>query len=154
MTYDIQSCTLPAQPTAAVWASLPADQIGQWLPGVYQEVMTYLAAEGITPAGPPFARLTFTGGTVDVEAGFPVPVPVSGRGRVVPSTLPGGSVAATTYYGPYEELGIAHDAITDWLKEHGYEADGSPWEVYYTDPQAEPDPARWRTDVVAPYRAG
>jgi effector-binding domain-containing protein len=154
MTYDIQSRTVPTQPTAVVWASLPADDIAGWLPDVYQEVMTYLTDTGVTPAGAPFARLTFTGRTVDIEAGFPVPSPVSGRGRVVPSTLPGGTVAVTTHRGRYEELGVAHDAITGWLKEHGHEADGSPWEVYYTDPQTVPDPARWRTDVVAPYRYG
>jgi effector-binding domain-containing protein len=154
MRYKIQNLTLTAQPTAVVRASLPADEIGGWLPGAYQEVMTHLAALGVTPAGPPFARLTFRDHTVDVEAGFPVPSLVPSRGRVTPSMLPGGPAAITTHYGPHEDLGVACDAVTGWLKEHGYEADGPHWEVYYTDPQAEPDPARWRTDLVTPYRPG
>lgn len=29
---------------------------------------------------------------------------------------------------------------------------GPHWEVYYTDPNVQPDPTRWRTDVVQPYR--
>jgi len=29
---------------------------------------------------------------------------------------------------------------------------GLPWEVYLTDPAKEPNPSRWRTDVVLPVR--
>jgi hypothetical protein len=31
---------------------------------------------------------------------------------------------------------------------------GVHWEVYYADPAENPGPARWRTDVVIPYRVG
>ena len=64
----------------------------------------------MNPVGPPFARFTFLGGVVAVEAGFPV----AGDSRERPTA------------GPH-------------------------WEVYYDDPNAEPDPSRWRTDVVVPY---
>jgi effector-binding domain-containing protein len=154
MTYDIESRTLTEQPTAVVRASLPADQIGGWLPGVYQEVMTYLAGAGVAPAGPPFARYDFHDHTVDVEAGFPVSSPVPGYQRVTPSSLPGGPAAVTVHYGRYEDLTAAYSALAGWLKEHGRDADGPHWEVYYTDPQAEPDPTRWRTDLIVPYRSG
>jgi hypothetical protein len=44
-----------------------------------------------------------------------------------------------------------------WLNEHGREAAGAAWEVYWwIDPSAEPDPANWpppaewRTELVQP----
>lgn len=154
MTYHIETRELTEQPTAVLRASLPAAQLGAWLPGAYQQIVAYLAATGAAPDGPPFARYTFHDDLVDVEAGFPVSTSVAGNGRVTPSSLPGGPAAVTTHYGPYDGLTVAFDAIADWLKDHGHEADGPHWEVYYTDPQAEPDPARWRTDLFAPYRPG
>lgn len=32
------------------------------------------------------------------------------------------------------------------------EAAGAPWEVYVTDPGAEPDQSKWRTDIFFPLR--
>lgn len=60
----------------------------------------------------------------------------------------------TTPNGPYENLIVGYDAIADWLKDHGHEADGSHREVSRAEPQAEPDAARWRIDLIAPYRPG
>lgn len=118
----------------------------------YQEVMAYLGSAHMTPAGPPYARFSFHDDVVDVEAGFPVSSPVLALGRVTLSSLPGGPAATATHYGRYEDLPAAYEAIAQWLKEHGYEPAGPHWEIYYTDPRTEPDPARWRTDLVAPYR--
>ena len=154
MTYPIETRELTEQATAVARVSLPAAQLAAWLPGAYEQVMTYLAAAGAAPAGPPFARFTFHDDVVDAEAGFPVRAPVAGDGRVTPSSLPGGPVAVTTHYGRYEDLTAAYDAVAGWLKEHGLEPAGPHWEVYYTDPHSEPDPTRWRTDLIAPWHAG
>lgn len=152
MTYEIDIRVLPEQPTAVVRGTMPVADMSTWLPAAYQEIGGYLQRCGAAPAGPPFARYTFRDDLADVEAGFPVTRPVGGAGRVVPSSLPSGPAAVTTHHGPYERLDAAFDAVEAWLKEHGHEAAGPHWEVYYTDPQAEPDPTRWRTDVVRPVR--
>ncbi len=39
----------------------------------------------------------------------------------------------------------------------GYPTNASPglpkrWEVFFSDPATEPDPATWRTEIVQPYR--
>jgi effector-binding domain-containing protein len=56
--------------------------------------------------------------------------------------------------GSYESLDRAYAAVHRWLDDEGYAPAGPHWEVYFTDPAAEADPARWRTDIVVPYRAG
>jgi AraC family transcriptional regulator len=38
------------------------------------------------------------------------------------------------------------------MKSQGLEPAGAPWEVYVTDPGAEPDPSKWRTDIFFPVR--
>ena len=152
MTYDVASRDLTEQTTLVVRARVPVEQVSQWLPQVYQEVFGLLARQGAQPVGPPFARYVMHPDAFEVEAGAPVVGPVTPEGRVVPGTLPGGPAAVTTHTGAYEELGGALDALTAWVAEHGAEPAGAHWEVYFSDPQAEPDPSRWRTDVVLPYR--
>ena len=153
MTYHIENRTLTTQSTAVVRSLVPATDLRAWLVGVYQEIDRYLTDRGVRVCGPPFARHTCHGGIVDVEAGFPVPGPVPGKGRIIASRLPGGSAAATVHQGRYQDLGLAYQAVTGWLNGRGLVATGPPWDVYYTNLAAQPDNAAWRTDVVSPYRA-
>lgn len=153
LTYEITSRILTDRYTAVVRGEMPAEELPGWLAGVYRTVHTYLTRTGVAPTGPPFARFTFLGDVVAAEAGFPVPHEIPGDGLVQPSTLPDGRAAVTTHWGRYEDVDKAYRACLGWLDEHGYRPAGPHWEVYHTDPTAEPDPARWRTDVVVPYRS-
>ena len=40
--------------------------------------------------------------------------------------------------------------LNEWIVREGLEPAGVPWEVYVTDPGAEPDPSKWRTDLYFP----
>jgi hypothetical protein len=153
MTYLIESRTLTCQDTAVVRSRVPAAQFHAWLIGVYRELDRYLTDRGVRVCGPPFARHAGHGGMVDVEAGYPVPGPVPGKGRITASRLPGGRAAATVHHGSYEDLDPAEQAVADWLRKRGLVAAGPPWDVYYTNLAAQPDNAVGRTDVVVPYRA-
>jgi effector-binding domain-containing protein len=154
MTYDVTDRLLFDQYTAVVRDEIPRERLPAWLQEAYRDVSDYLRRHGIGFAGPPFARFTFLGDLVAVEAGFPVPGEVPGLGRVQPSRLPGGHTAVTTHFGRYEDLEDAYAAVRRWLVSHGRAPVGAHWEVYYTDPTADPDPTHWRTDVVVPYRFG
>jgi effector-binding domain-containing protein len=118
---------------------------------VFAEVGEHLTRTGTSFAGPAFARFTFLGDRVAVEAGFPVLGEIAGEGRVQPSRLPDGPAAVTVHRGRYEDLEQAYVAINEWLSARGGVPRGPHWEYYYTDPRVEPDPARWRTEVVVPY---
>lgn len=147
----IELRTLEPQPTAVIHETVPMAEIGPFVGRVFEEVGAYVGRAGVPMVGPPFSRyFGMPTDTVDVEAGFPVAAPVPGEGRVVASGLPGGEVAVTTYLGPYEGVPAAYDAIFRWIGEHGRQPAGPFWEVYFTDPLEEPDPAKWRTDVFVP----
>jgi effector-binding domain-containing protein len=153
ITYEIADRRLVDQYTAVVRGEMAAADMPGWLAEAYRAVYLYLSRTQVNPSGPPFARYTFLDELVAVEAGFPVPLEVAGEGSVEPSMLPDGPAAVTTHVGRYEDLAMAYQAVHQWLDEHGLVPAGPHWEVYFTDPNAEPDPSRWRTEVVVPYRA-
>jgi effector-binding domain-containing protein len=153
ITYEIADRMLVDQYTAVVRGEVAATDLTGWFAVAFRTVHEYLSKTEVKPSGPPFARYTFIDELVAIEAGFPVPFEVAGEGSVEPSTLPGGPAAVTTHVGRYEDLAVAFHAVHRWLDEHGLALAGPHWEIYFTDPNAEPDPSRWRTEVVVPYRA-
>ena len=60
------------------------------------------------------------------------------------AVTPAGLVATTVYFGPYNQMGPAHETIHCWARESGHTLAGSSWEVYghWSD-----DPAKLRTDI-------
>jgi len=148
-TYEVRLADLQEQQAAVVHGRITMDQIADFLGGAFGEVMGVVAAQDMHPVGPPFARYHFAeGGTVEVEAGFPVSGAVGPSGRVEPTALPGGRVATTMHVGDYAGVGSAYDAAAQFLTDEGYEVAGAPWECYLDDPEV-PAP---RTEVFMPCR--
>jgi len=152
-TYEIQVGNRNEQPTAVAEAVLGVAELGPWLGRQYGVIAGALAAQGVAPAGPPFARYRpEPGGRFHVEAGFPVVTPIEPVDGVRPSILPAGPVVETVHVGPYDTMEPAYGALASWVHEHDGELAGAAWEVYLTSPEAQPDPGTWRTEVVQPYR--
>ncbi len=150
--YTIEMRTLSELDTAVEYATVSFAEIGPWMQKALGEVAHYLERKGAGPAGMPFARHHMrSDGRVDVEAGFPASTPTSGEGEVEPSDLPAGVAAVTVHVGPYDTIAPAYAALRAWIRERGHEPLGDAWEVYLTDPDAEPDPSTWRTEVIQPY---
>ncbi len=142
----------PEQHTAVVRHRITmqeTDRIPGWIGVTFEAIQQ----AGQQPAGMPFLRtLAMDEKGMEVEVGWPVSAPYSGKGKVQAGTLPGGPIVVATYSGPYDGIGPAYEAIQAWCAEHGHEIAGPPWESYFTDPTQEPDPAKWRTDVHFPIR--
>jgi effector-binding domain-containing protein len=152
-THVIHRAVLYAQRTAVIQATIDVARMPRWLPAAYRAVDEFLAARGLTPCGPPFARFTRGAGKITVEAGYAVPGVITGDGYVMASTLPHGPVAIAVHHGLHESVEDTHLALQDWLALHNYVQEGQPWEVCLTDPITHADPDAWRTEVVVPYRA-
>ena len=152
-THEIQNRTWSEQPTAVARATLSVPEIGPWLGKTYGEIARVLADQGSAPAGPPFARYHPLGnGRHDVEAGFPVTTAIEPVGHVRPGVLPGGPAAMTTHVGPYDAMEPAYAALASWVGDQRGEPNGDAWEIYFSDPEQQPDPSTWRTEIVQPYR--
>ena len=136
------------QPTAVVRSTIAVSDILEFLGGAYAAVMRVLAIQGITPVAEPFAY--YRGAptsTVDIEAGFPIAVPCAPDGEVVPGELPGGTIATGMHIGPYDTMVDTYERLTSWITAQHLVPGEAMWETYMTDPQQEPDPTKWRTQI-------
>lgn len=140
------------QATLTIHLHAPVEGIPAACSQALPEAWNAAEALGLAPSGPPFVRyFTMPPGEVDFEAGVPIAErPATGLGRAEPGELPGGDVAEAWHVGPYGTLHQTYDALMRWIGEQGRAPGGSMWELYWTDPSAEPDPATWRTEVVVP----
>jgi effector-binding domain-containing protein len=142
-----------AQPTATIRMTVKANEISKSLAIMLPEVGACLSKASVTPAGPPFARYhEIKGDTIDLEAGIAVATPIKGEGRVHPSELPGGRCVTTWHVGPYTQLPKTHDLLKAWMAAKSLQGDGGFWEIYWSDPGLEPDPSKWKTQIVWPVK--
>jgi effector-binding domain-containing protein len=143
-----------AQPTAGIRGSIPVEQVGAFVSRAFRVTAAALQAQGVTPAGPPFARYRgMPTSAVDIEAGFPVTRRIDPAGEVLPGELPGGQVIEAVHEGPYDSIRSTYDDVQRFAAESGLRPAEGMWECYLTDPQASPDPSTWRTMVCWPAEA-
>jgi effector-binding domain-containing protein len=153
--YEVSSRHIEEQPTLVMTAKMRVPEIKGWIGQAYSRVAEVIGRVGLDFAGPPFARyrpLDDQFSEFEIDAGFPVDRHAEGEDDIVASTLPGGAVAVVTHIGPYDQMQPAYAALMGWIEEHGGRPEGAAWEVYYSDPVAEPDPATWRTEIFQPYK--
>lgn len=137
--------------TAVLHVRCPRSEIRSVMGPGREELMSTLARQGITPAGPWFTRhLRMDPAFFDFEIGVPVTRPVAPAGRVTPGELPATTVARTVHCGGYEGLAAAWPQLDAWAVAQGRRPGPSLWEVYVTGPEASPDPSTWRTELSRP----
>ena len=148
MKYDVRLETAAACPTAVVRRRAAIKDLPKVIPEACGLVWNVVRAEHIPGAGRHVAL--YLDDAINVEVGVELEAPLSGagHGEVVSSTLPAGRVAATTHFGPYPQLGQAHDAIRDWSKSNGHALAGPCWEIYgHWQDEWNHEPSKIRTDV-------
>jgi effector-binding domain-containing protein len=139
------------QLTAAIHLTIPREEIQSVMgPGI-GELMSTIAAQGVTPTGPWFTHhFRIAPDTWDFEISVPVSAQVAASGRVRPGTWPVMKVARTVYHGPYEGLADAWGEFLDWIAANGHTAAEDLYESYIAGPESSPDPVNWRTELTKP----
>jgi effector-binding domain-containing protein len=139
------------QLTAFIRVTVPREQIREVMGPGLSELMATVAAQGIAPTGPWFTHhLRMDPAVFDFEICVPVATPVAAAGRVNPGRLPATRVARTVYHGDYAGLGAAWGEFEAWIKTNGHQSAPDLWERYVAGPEANPDPATWRTELNRP----
>ena len=140
----------PHRYTVAVRFRSAVAQLPERFAAAYDAVTRYLSENHTKPSGPAFAVYhAMSPDEIDVEAGFPVPHPLPGSGKVRPGELPGGRCATIVYTGPYRTIGIAYDELSAWVEAQGLHAIGAPCEFYLNDPSST-RPEQLQTQLVIP----
>jgi effector-binding domain-containing protein len=121
------------------------------------KLATVIAKNKMKVAGPPMAWYTGTKAPYFFEAGVPVEK-VQGKipGKIIVKQVAADSVVVAHFYGPYSQLPVAYETLTDWLKERKKKPKGKPYEIYVGDPMDKDgkpiDPYKVQTDVVFPWQ--
>lgn len=149
----IELRVLGGHKTAVVREEVPESGLAEAMGRMFQAVTAELQKQGIEPASPPFARYHTLGEVIDFEAGVIVKSAVQPAGQVKPGELPAGPAAIAVHTGSYETLSATYAAMRRWLEANpAQHQNGGPWELYITDPSAEPDPNKWMTEVIFPLK--
>ncbi|MDV8008687.1 GyrI-like domain-containing protein [Rhodococcus sp. IEGM 1318] len=139
------------QPTAGIREQVPLSELSEFFSRAFAGTLAALHARGVHPSGPPFGKY-FGRPTdvVDVEAGFPVSVAITPVGNVVPGALPGGKAVEAVHVGPYDAMARTYAELERYCADARLIPSAVMWESYLSDPEAEPDPEKWRTRICWP----
>ena len=148
---EFEIVDLVEQPALAVRGEVPVEGLGEFFGRAFGEVMAVVEAAGVEIVDAPFGYYpAMPTEVVTVEAGLPVSAPVEASGDVHPLVLPGGRAVVGVHVGPYDSLEATYTELTSWMAARGLTPAGTMWESYLSDPEAEPDPATWRTRITWP----
>ena len=151
MTLKFKTRELDTQSYLGIRATSSKEELGQVMGPLFGEVYEYVQQSGGTPASMPFSIYhAMEGDSIELECGMAVVSPMPGTDRIRASELPSGTVATVSHMGAYDELPKTWTALVEWIGSQGLAPAGAPWEVYVTDPGAEPDQSKWRTDIFFP----
>ncbi len=150
----------PEQPYAAIKVLVTMAEIGDVVPPLVGEVFGWLARHAVAPAGPPFWKYNVIemARQLEIEVGVAVAQPIIGDDRVIAGVLPAGTYATSLHVGRPETLIDATRDLLDWGAREGITWDkldsveGERWaarlEFYLTNPDDEPDMAKWETELA------
>jgi effector-binding domain-containing protein len=146
MEHVVRLERLGSRPLAVVRRRARAHELASVVPVACGTVWDVVRAQQIAGAGRHVA--VYLDAEINLEVGIELETTFAGHGEVVGSATPAGLVATATHYGPYGQLGEAHEGIRSWCREHGYTLAGPNWEVYgHWQDDWNADPSRIRTDV-------
>ena len=119
----------------------------------YAELGKYIAKNGAKLTGPPFAiYYKWEKNHFEFDACMTVNKSLKGEKMIKSGKLKGGNILIVKYYGPYEGTGRAHAAAMKWIQDNKRIINGTPREVFVSDPMTEKDPTKWLTLVVYPIK--
>lgn len=134
--------------TAAVPLRIARTEMMEKFGTAVHELFGVLGAQGVAPTGPLVAyHRRLEPELFDFEVAAPVASAVAPTGRVIPSSVPGGTVAVAVHEGAYDTIGESWMALDAWVAEQGRTPAGDFWEVYRIGPDAGRDPSEWRTTL-------
>lgn len=155
--YKVYTSKVPQRTAFTVRLTCKMAEMSQQLGMAYGGIGKTMQEQGLQQGGAPFA-IYYVAEPANDKWEFDAGIPIAGNknGKTLDNvkavTLPAADVAVIDYYGKYEEMEPAHNALNDWIKANGKTIVGAPWEEYITDPMTEKDPAKWLSKIYYPIK--
>lgn len=141
---NVRMETLPSIPLAVVKRRVPSSALSRVVPECCGIVWNAMRAQQAR-AGRHVAL--YLDDAMNVEIGVEALGPFVETDGLVRSATPG-VVATVTFFGPYGQLGAAHNAVRDWANVNGRKLGWPSWETYGHWQNAwNTDPSQIRTDI-------
>ncbi|WP_018616616.1 GyrI-like domain-containing protein [Segetibacter koreensis] len=137
------------QPIAVLFIKDTSDTSGlsKVIGSGYAELFAFINQHGLKP-GKVMAFYHRYVNPVSLEMAVEVDkLPATFAGRIQSKTVQGGDAVVAHYTGPYEEMEVPYNAITEWVKDNSKQANGPPFEVYLNSPDMVKDKYELKTDV-------
>ena len=129
------------------------EDISKEMGSSFGRLMEFVSANGAQIAGPPFAIwYEWEDEVMEFDNAIPIDKPINGTKEILPIKTYQGKVAHVNHTGDYSTTYYSWNALEKYIKENNLETNGDPYEVYITDPQTEPDPAKWVTELYWPVK--
>lgn len=147
--YKVSTIDFPAKQYVAVRGTVAMTGISDFFGKNYGYISSELAKANLTMDGPP-SGLYYVWDEKNETADMAAAIPVKGS-AAIPNTeviaIPASRALLIDYYGSYEGLMNAHLAMDEYSQATGAKTKAPVIEEYITDPQSEPDSAKWLTKV-------
>lgn len=113
----------------------------------------FIKKNNLKISGSPMAWYKGTTAPYFFEAGLPIDKkPAKLAAGIYLKQIGVDSIVVAHFYGPYNLLPQAYDALKDWLKNHKKTMKGAPYEIYVDNPMDATgklkDPYKVQTDIV------
>lgn len=133
---EIEPAVIAYVDTSSGW---DPEAISQAFTAAFGQVGGFLAANGLQMAGAPVAiTIKTTPESWEFEAGMPIAempdLEIDPASPVQIRRTQGGKAVRGISVGPYSEITGNWQKVMAWAAAHGFEATGSPWEQYLSDP--------------------
>lgn len=137
----------------AVRSECTADKISSEMQNTYGIIKPFISQNGGKIAGYPFAIWYKWEDEIMVfDNAIPVNVKLKGNDQIKPLETYEGKVVFVDHTGEYSTTQYSWLALEAYIKANGLETNGDPWESYITDPQTEPNPMNWITELYWPVK--
>lgn len=152
-TYEIREKQVESFPVAVIRNKVGVQDIEKTIGASYKAIHEFIGKNGAACSGSPMAiTIAFDSTSWDFEAAVPINKEIKGNDKIQVKKSYSGKTIFLKYTGPYDKTMVAYDELHHYLAENKLEENGGPWEVYITDPGAEPDPNKWVTEIYFPVK--
>ena len=150
-TVVVEQVVLPELIYAGKKKNVKWEDIGAEMGTMYQQAGKFIQKNNLTVADMPLCIYhSMNDENMEIECGIPVTEPFEPKSGIICGKRAAGKYAFAIHIGSYETLETTHTAIQEWITNHGFAISGGPIEVYLTDPQSEPNPENWVTNIYYP----
>jgi effector-binding domain-containing protein len=152
MAAAIETRRITPRPYVGIRKTVKHDGIGPACAEILPRLAEWLAAQGISPAGPPmvvYHSVDRETGDFDLQPAFFVASPVRGAGEITSGETAGGEALFAAHVGSYTTLGETWANLFAHAEAIGRKVTKSSWEVYLNTP-ADVPPSELRTEIYVP----